>query len=92
MSFLSKNVNRRWSGEECKRGQSLGQRRRNQRLNDRYNRSDVHRDRLFGHLRGHMSRNAKGAVGVGEVSLRVNVDRLDRSAGNDQRDAQQCED
>ena len=52
----------------------------------------MHRDRLFCHLRGHMSCDAKGAVGVGEVSLRMNVDSLDRPAGNDQRDAQQCED
>jgi hypothetical protein len=52
----------------------------------------VQRDRLLGDLRGHMSRDAKGAVGVREVSLRMNVDSLDRPAGDDQRDAQQCED
>src|SRR3981189_1214978 len=90
---LSENrVNRRWSGEECKRGKGLGRSRRNKRLDDPSDRRDVvQRDGCLGQLHAYVCGGAERAVRVGDISLRMDMNNLNRPAGNNQRDAQQGE-
>jgi hypothetical protein len=49
-------------------------------------------DGRFDHLYRYVGRGAERAVRVGEISIGVNVDCLDGSARNDQRNTQQSED
>jgi hypothetical protein len=45
----------------------------------------------LGYLRAYMCGNAERAVRVGEIPLGMDVNSLNRPAGNDQTDAQQRE-
>ena len=86
------NVNRRWSGEECKRGEGLGRSRRNKRLDDPSDRRDVvQRHGRLGQLHAYMCGGAERAVRVGDISLRMDVNNLNGPAGDNQREAQQGE-
>ena len=90
---LSENrVNRRRACEESKRGKTAWQRRRNNRLDDRHDRRNMNHHRLLDDLQTYVSRGAERAIRVGDVSLRMDVNNLNRPAGNDQRDTQQRED
>jgi hypothetical protein len=85
------NVNRRGASEEGKRGNVLGHRRRDRRLNDRNHGCNMQQNRRRGYLHAYMGNRAERAVSVGDVSHGMSMDSLNRAAGNDQRDAQQRE-
>jgi hypothetical protein len=85
------SVNRRGAGEE-------GKGREGSRWNDGkkcLHRGDdgghVQRDRRLYYLGRNVGRGAERAVCMGEIPIRMNVDRLDGSAGNDQRNTQESE-
>ena len=48
-------------------------------------------DRGLDHLYRYVGRSAEGAVRMGEIPVRMNVDYLDGSAGDDQRNTQESE-
>jgi len=93
LDALSKNkVNRRGPGEERERRYGLSRGWSDKRLYGRYHRRDVVQcHRCLGQLHAYMCGGAKGAVRVGEVPLGMDVNNLNRPAGNNQRDAQQGE-
>jgi hypothetical protein len=51
----------------------------------------VQRHRRFGQLHAYMCSGAERAIRVGEIPLRMDVNDLNRPAGNDQTDAEQGE-
>jgi len=82
-------VNRRGAGEERKRGQGPSERRCDKRLYGGNDRRDVmQRDGRRGYLDAEMCGGAERAVRVGNVPDWMDVNGLNRPAGNDQRDAQ----
>jgi hypothetical protein len=86
---LGENDVSRWrAGEECECGKGLSQSRRNHRLDDRYNRRYMQQHSRFGDLHAHVRDGAERAVRMRDVALRMDVNCLNRTAGNDQRDAQ----
>jgi hypothetical protein len=89
---LAKNkANRRGASEECKRGDVPGRRRCNKHLDERDDRRDMQYNRRLGYQHAYMRGSAERAVGVRDVPLRVDVNSLNRAAGDDQGDAQQRE-
>jgi hypothetical protein len=85
------SVNRRWAGEECKYRENSGPGGWNERFHERNDWSNVKRYGGNSDLRGCVCGEAKSAVGMGEILVRVNVDSLNRAAGKDQNDAEQGE-
>jgi hypothetical protein len=86
-----KGVNRRGAGEECKG-----------RERSRWNGgkicfhhgddwSNVQCDRRLDHLYGYVGCSAEGTVRMGKIRIRMNVNGLDGSTGDDKRNTQERE-
>ena len=83
-------VDRRGSGEECKRQEGSRSHKHNKRLDDGLYMRDVQRDGRHRHLNDGVRGGAESAIRVVNV-VRVGVDDLNGSADNDEHDAQKGE-
>jgi hypothetical protein len=86
-----KGVSRRRAGEEGEDRKGPRGDGRKICLHQGDDRGDVQSDRRLDHLDRYVGRGAERTVRVGEIPIRMNVYRLDSSAGNDQRNAQESQ-
>ena len=91
MVLGGKGVDRRRAGEEGKDRESSRGDGRKICLHHGDDGSDVQSDRRLDHLDRYVGRGAERTVRMGEIPIRMNVYRLDSSAGNDQRNAQESQ-
>jgi hypothetical protein len=86
-----KGVNRRGAGEECKGREGSRWNGGEIRFHHGDDGSNVQCDRRLDHLYGYVCCGAERAIRVREIRIRVNVDGLDGSAGDDERNTQESE-
>jgi hypothetical protein len=86
-----KGVNRRGAGEECECREGSRWNGGEIRFHHGDDGSNVQCDRRLDHLYGYVGCSAEGTVRMGKIRIRMNVDGLDGSAGNDKHDTQESE-
>jgi len=91
MCFLGREErSRRGTGKEGEDAEGPGSDNGNKRLDNRQDRSDKLRYRRLNDLHGDMGGRAKRTVRVQDISVRMDVNRLNRTTNNDQHDAKQA--
>ena len=91
MFLGGKGVNRRGAGEESKGRDRSRWSGRKKCLYHGDDRGNVQGDRGLDHLYRYVRGGAERAVRMGKIPIRMNVDCLDGSAGNDQRNTQESQ-
>jgi hypothetical protein len=86
------DVNRRRASEEGKGKKISRWNGRKKRFDHGHDRRNVQRGRRLNNLDCDMRRGAEGTIRTGDITVWMNVDGLNRSAGDDQRNAQERED
>jgi hypothetical protein len=86
------DVNRRRAGEESKGEKISGWNGRKRCFDHGHDRRNVQRSRRLNYLDSEMRSRAEGTIRTGDITVWMNVNGLNRSAGDDQRDAQERED